>query len=46
VGRVEDSELALGRDVMSAALDGHAMLKVRGKGFGLEALRKEVGARF
>jgi len=37
VGRVEDSELAL---------DGHAMLKVRGKGFGLEALRKEVGARF
>jgi hypothetical protein len=46
VGRVEDTELALGSDVMSAALDGYAMLKVLGKGSGLEALRKEVGARF
>jgi hypothetical protein len=46
VGRVEDTELALGSDVMSAALDGYALLKVLGKGSGLEALRKEVGARF
>jgi hypothetical protein len=46
VGRVEDSELALGSDVMSAALDGYALLKVLGKGSGLEMLRKEVGARF
>jgi hypothetical protein len=46
VGRVEDSELALGSDVMSAALDGYALLKVLGKGSGLETLRKEVGARF
>jgi hypothetical protein len=45
-GRVEDTELALGSDVMSAALDGYAILKVLGKGSGLEALRKEVGARF
>jgi hypothetical protein len=46
VGRVEDTELALGSDVMSAALDGYALLKVLGNGSGLEALRKEVGARF
>jgi hypothetical protein len=46
MGRVEDTELALGSDVMSAALDGYALLKVLGKGSGLEALRKEVGMRF
>ncbi len=46
MGRVEDTELALGSDVMSAALDGYALLKVLGKGSGLEALRKEVGLRF
>ncbi len=46
MGRVEDTELALGSDVMSASLDGYALLKVLGKGSGLEALRKEMGARF
>ena len=46
VGRLEDTELALGSDVMTAALDGYALLKVLGKGSGLEALRNEVGLRF
>lgn len=34
------------RDVMNDALDGSALFKVLGKGTGLEALQKEVGARF
>ena len=37
--RVDDGETALGSDVMSAALEGYAMLKVSGRGAGLDALR-------
>ncbi len=36
----------LGNDVMSAALEGYAMLKVSGKGAGLDALRQGMSARF
>ena len=46
LGRAEDSEMALGSDVMTASLDGYAMLKVLGKGSGLDALRKNMAARF
>jgi len=46
LGRVEDSEMALGSDVMSAALEGYALLKVLGKGSGLDALRQGISARF
>jgi hypothetical protein len=46
LGRVEDYEMALGSDVMGAALEGYALLKVMGKGSGLEALRKDISARF
>ncbi|RTL30199.1 MAG: hypothetical protein EKK47_11825 [Burkholderiales bacterium] len=46
LGRVEDSEMALGSDVMSTALEGYAVLKVMGKGSGLEALRKSMSMRF
>jgi hypothetical protein len=46
LGRMEDSETALGSDVMSASLEGYALLKVLGKGSGLEALRQEISARF
>ncbi len=45
-GRLEDSEMALGSDVMSAALEGYALLKVMGKGSGLDALRHGMSARF
>ena len=38
--------MALGSDVMSAALEGYALLKVLGRGSGLDALRQEIGARF
>jgi len=46
LGRAEDTETALGSDVMSASLEGYALLKVLGKGSGLEALRKGMSARF
>jgi len=46
LGRAEDSEMALGSDVMVASLAGYALLKVMGKGSGLEALRKSMSSRF
>ncbi len=46
LGRAEDSETALGSDLMNASLEGYALLKVMGKGSGLEALRKSMSARF
>lgn len=44
--RAEDSETALGSDVMSLALEGYALLKVAGRNQGLEALRKDLSSRF
>ena len=44
--RGQDSEDALGSDVMSFALEGYALLKVSGRNQGLEGLRKELSARF
>jgi len=46
LGRLDDTETALGSDVMSASLEGYALLKVLGKGSGLEELRKGMSARF
>lgn len=46
LGRAEDSEMALGSDAMVAALEGYAMLKVLGKGSGLDALRRDMASRF
>ena len=46
VERAEDSEVALGSDVMSLALEGYALLKVAGRNQGLEALRKDLSTRF
>lgn len=44
--RAQDTETALGSDVMSLALEGYALLKVAGRNQGLEALRKELSGRF
>ena len=44
--KMRDSQLALGSDVMSAALEGYALLKVSGKGEGLDMARKALGVRF
>jgi len=44
--RMSDSQLALGSDLMSAALDGYAFLKRAGKGEGLDMARKSLSVRF
>lgn len=44
--RAEDSETALGSDVMNASLEGYALLKVSGRNQGLEGLRQALSARF
>jgi len=46
IEKADDTEMALGSDVMSAALEGYAQLKVSGKGAGLDAVRQQMGARF
>ena len=46
LGRAEDSEMALGGEVMDASLEGYALLKVLGWGTGLDALCEGAGARF
>lgn len=46
LGKADDTEMALGSDVMSASLEGYALLKVMGKGSGLDALRQNISARF
>lgn len=46
VGRGDDTETALGADIFSTALEGYGLLKISGKGHGLERLRKELSARF
>tara|TARA_B110001454_G_scaffold12089_1_gene11139 strand:+ start:576 stop:1049 length:474 start_codon:yes stop_codon:yes gene_type:complete len=45
-GKVDDSIIALGSDIMSAALEGYALLRVVGEGSGLEHLRQDMSARF
>ena len=44
--RAEDSETALGSDIMSLSLEGYALLKVAGRSQGLEGARKELSNRF
>lgn len=44
--RAADTDIALGSDVMSCALQRYALLKAVGKNQGLEGLRKELSTRF
>lgn len=44
--RGADTEMALGSDVMSAALQGYALLRVSGTHQSLEDLRASLGSRF
>jgi hypothetical protein len=44
--RGNDTETALGSDMMDVALQGYALLKVAGRQQGLDALRQELGSRF
>lgn len=40
-----DADMALGSDIMNASLDGYALLKVTGRGAGLETLRQSMSTR-
>ena len=44
--RADDTELALGSDIMGVALEGYALLKVADKGEALKTARRELSARF
>jgi hypothetical protein len=44
--RVADSEMALGSDLMSVALESYGLLKVSGRNKGLEGLSDALSARF
>ena len=44
--RGSDTEMALGSDIMSASLQGYALLKVSGRNQSLEGLRTSLGSRF
>ncbi len=44
--RGDDTEMAVGSDLMTNALEGYAVLKVAGKGQGLDEARKALAARF
>lgn len=44
--RMLGAEVALGSDLMNASLEGYAVLKVSGKGEGMEGLRRLLSQRF
>ena len=44
--RITDTEMALGSDLMAAALEVYGVLKVAGKGKGLDEARRSLGARW
>lgn len=44
--RMDDTSLALGSDIASAALEGYALLKVSGKTEGLKGPRQALGSHF
>lgn len=44
--RAEDTEMALGSDIIGVALEGYGLLKVSGKNQGLDGMRRELSVRF
>jgi hypothetical protein len=44
--RGDDTQMAVGSDLMTNALEGYAVLKVTGKGQGVDDLRKMLATRF
>lgn len=44
--RADDTEMALGSDILDAALEGYAYVKVTGKGAGLDAMKESAALRF
>ena len=46
VERVDDTEMALGSDIMAISLEGYRLLSVSGKGEALKSARRELSTRF
>ena len=46
VERADDTEMALGSDIMAVAMEGYRLLTVSGKGEALKSARRELSARF
>ena len=46
MAKADDTETALGSDILSAAREGYAFAKIAGKGAGLETLREAMAARY
>jgi hypothetical protein len=44
--KADDTEMALGSDIMSVALEGYRLLTVSGKGEALKGARKDLSARW
>ena len=44
--RGDDTQMAVGSDLMTNALEGYAVLKVTGNGQGVDELRKMLATRF
>ncbi|MBP8134495.1 MAG: hypothetical protein KAY13_09490, partial [Zoogloea sp.] len=44
LSRFEDTQMALGSDIMVAASDGYALMKMFGKAEGLSALQESMAA--
>lgn len=44
--RVADTEMALGSDILSSALEGYAIAKAAGKGAALDVMRESMSARY
>jgi len=44
--KMQDSQMALGSDLMTASLEGYAFLKVAGKGEALDTARAALSVRF
>ena len=44
--KADDTEMALGSDVLAAALEGYAIAKAFGKGAGLDSLKEAMATRF
>ena len=42
----DDTDVALGSDIMTASLKGYALLKLIGDGLGLDGLCRDLGRRF
>ena len=46
VARADDTEMALGSDILGFALDGYAVAKVIGKGAALATMKEAMSARY